>query len=231
MKKADDIWYNPKYKEEPIILVKDQKKLEIMKNPVYYPIIAMLREGPMTVEEMEKKYLEFVIKDAKKQGIKGKKEIEEYVEKNKRSSKSLYRYVQHLMDLNFVALYGKIISEENPMPTKLFARTAKFFFVDDYFAKVVCEEPHCTKSMKEILSLIYNIPEPDDNNVIEFTSALKDSFRRITSILLKDKPEEFVNLVDDLSLTEITDVIQILSLMDLVKNSEKFSKLLDDLKK
>lgn len=227
MTNNEDIWLNPKYKEEPIILIREESKLKIMSNPIYFPILMSLREGPKTVKEIEEDYLEFAVKEAKKQGIKDKSEIKEYVAKKKRSDKSLYRYIQHLIELDFVDVYGKRISK--PMTEKLFARTAKFFFVEDYYEKMVCEDSKCIESMSKVLSLIYNVPKPDEKHVAKFTSIMKKSFENVTQILFKEKPEEFVQQVENLSLSEVTDVIQTLSMIDLVKNSEKYSKLIESI--
>ncbi len=223
--------HDPNFKQKPIILIKEESKLEIMSNPIYYPILMSLREGPKTVKEIEEDYLIFIEKEAKKQGIKDKKKIKEYVAKKKRSDKSLYRYIQHLIELDFVALYGKRVAMDKPITEKLFARTAKFFFVDSYYDKIVCEEPNCIKSMIELLGLIYDVTTPEEKHLEEFTALLKDSFKKVTKILFKEKPNEFVQKVENLSLKEITDVIQTLSIIELVRNSRKYSKLLASLEK
>ena len=222
---------NSSFKQEPIILIKEDSKMEIMSNPIYYPILASLREGPKTVKEIERDSEPYFKKEAKKMGIRDEKDIEDYVAKRKRSDKSLYRYIQHLIELNFVTLWGKRVNMKNPMTEKLFARTAKFFFVEDYYDKIVCEDPNCIESMSKILSLLYNIPKPDEKYLEKFTNVMKKSFQDVTNKLFNDKPEEFVKTLDKLSVSEVKDVIQTLGIINLVKNADKYSKLLESLEK
>ncbi|MCG3254828.1 MAG: hypothetical protein KAU62_01995, partial [Candidatus Heimdallarchaeota archaeon] len=142
-----------------------------------------------------------------------------------------HRYVQHLIEFDFVALYGKCVAMDKPLTEKLFARTAKFFFVDSYYDKIVCEEPNCIESLSDPLGLIYDVHAPEKKHLEEFTALLKDSFKKVTKILFKEKPDEFVQKVEKLSLKEITDVIQTLSIIELVRNSKNYSKLLSCLDK
>jgi hypothetical protein len=217
------------FKQEPIILIKEEKKMEIMKNPIYYPILASLREGPKTVKEIEEDSVRLLKQEAKKMGLTDEKDIKDYISKRKRSDKSLYRYIQHLIELNYVALWGKRVAMDKPMTEKLFARTAKFFFVEDYYENMICEDPNCIESMSKILGLIYDIPNPDEKQLEKFTSAMKKSFKDVTNTLFREKPDEFVKNLENLSLSEVTDVIQTVGIINLVKNSEKYAKLLESL--
>ncbi|MCG3259464.1 MAG: hypothetical protein H7644_06945 [Candidatus Heimdallarchaeota archaeon] len=219
------------FKQEAVILIKDEAKLQIMGNPVYYPIFMSLRDGHKTVKEIEEDYTKLLQKQAKKKGAKSKKEVKEFVEKNKRSGKSLYRYIQHLIDAGFVALVGKRVSIDNPMTEKLFARTATFFFVESFYEKIFCTNPNCMESMTQLLELIYDVPKPETADLEQFTSSMMDSSKKITSKLFNEKSEEFVQMVDKLSLDEITAVLQTLSLIDLVSKPENYARLLKNLKK
>jgi len=151
--------------------------------------------------------------------------------KKKRSDKSLYRYLQHLIDAGFVALAGKRIAMEKSMTEKLFARTAKFFFIESYYEKKVCSNQNCIESLAQLLGLVYNVSLPNKNDIKQFISLMNVSSKKITSILLDEKSEEFVKKVDKLSLNEVTAVIQTLSIIDLVTGSKKNVKLLEELEK
>ena len=153
------------FKQKPVILINDEEKLHIMSNPVYFPILMSLRDGYKTVKEIEEdydKYRETVAaKEALKKGAKTKKEIKDYIAKQKRSDKSLYRYVQHLIKTKFVVAIGKRVALEKNMTEKLFARTAKFFFVDGFYEKSVCSEDHCIESIADLIGLVYDVPKVD----------------------------------------------------------------------
>ncbi|MBY9000042.1 MAG: hypothetical protein KGD64_03940 [Candidatus Heimdallarchaeota archaeon] len=229
MKTQDVI--DPDFKQQPVILISNEKKLQLMANPVYFPIFMSLREGYKSVKEIEEDYSKLIEKEARKKGVKSKKEIKEFVEKNRRSGKSLYRYIQHLIDADFVVTIGKRVSIDKPMTEKLFARTAKFFFVDSYSEKMFYKNPNCIESVTQLLELIYNVPKPSRVNLEEFTSLMNDSSQKITSLLFGEKSEEFVQIVENLSLDEVTDVLQMLSIIEVVSKSKNFAKLIKSLEK
>ena len=229
MKTQDVI--DPDFKQQPVMLIKDEKKLQLMSNPVYYPIFMSLREGYKSVKEIEETYTSFIEKQARKKGAQTKKEFKEIVEKQKRSGKSLYRYIQHMIDADFVVTIGKRVAIDKPMTEKLFARTAKFFFVDKFYEKMLCNDSKCIESMTQLLGLIYDVPEPSKNVLEEFTGLMEDSLEKISSILFGEKSEEFVQMVETLSLGEITSILQMLGIIELVTKSKNYSKLLKSIEK
>ena len=229
MKTQDVI--DPDFKQQPVMLIKDEKKLQLMSNPVYYPIFMSLREGYKSVKEIEEAYTSFIEKQTRKKGAQTKKEFKEIVEKQKRSGKSLYRYIQHMIDADFVVTIGKRVAIDKPMTEKLFARTAKFFFVDKFYEKMLCKDSKCIESMTQLLGLIYDVPEPSKNVLEEFTGLMEDSLEKISSMLFGEKSEEFVQMVETLSLGEITSVLQMLGIIELVTKSNNYSKLLKSLEK
>ncbi len=229
MKTQDVI--DPDFKQQPVMLISDEKKLQLMSNPVYYPIFMALREGYKTVKEIDEDYTKIIEKQARKKGVQTKKELKEIVEKQKRSGKSLYRYIQHMIDADFVVTIGKRVALDKPMTEKLFARTAKFFFVDKFYEKMLCNDTKCIESMTQLLGLIYDVPEPSKNVLEEFTGLMENSLEKISSILFGEKSEEFVQIVENLSLGEITSVLQMLGIIELVTKSKNYSKLLKSLDK
>ncbi|MCG3222411.1 MAG: hypothetical protein H7641_13610 [Candidatus Heimdallarchaeota archaeon] len=228
--KTQDVM-DPNFKQKPVLLIKEEEKLLIMSNPNYYPILMSLREGCKTVKEIEEDFTKYILKDLKKQGITDEKKIKEIVDKKKRSDKSLYRYIQHLIDADFVALVGKRVAMEKSMTEKLFARTARFFFVDSYYEKMICADSHCIDSIAQLLEVIYEVPQPSKKNIEQFINLMNESSKKITSLLFNEKSEEFVEMVDSLSLAEVTAVLQTISLIDLVVNSKKTTKLLENIEK
>jgi hypothetical protein len=227
--KTQDV-LDPDFKQKPVVIIKDEKKLQLMSNPNYYPILASLREGFKTVKEIEEDFIKLIKKDLKKQGLTDEKKIKEVLEKKKRSDKSLYRYIQHLIDADFVALVGKRVAMEKSLTEKLFARTARFFFVESYYEKLICADQSCIESLSRLLGVIYDVPPIDENVIKKFTSAMMKSSKEITSILFNKKSEEFVQMVDKLALDEVTAVLQTLSIINLITNSEDHSKLIESLK-
>jgi hypothetical protein len=117
------------------------------------------------------------------------------------------------------------------MTEKLFARTAKFFFVEAYYEKLICAEPQCIDSISQLLGVLYKAPQPSKEDIGDFIQMMTESSRKITSLLFDEKSEEFVQMVDNLSLDEVTTVLQTLSIIDLVANSKKSAKIFEGLTK
>jgi len=221
---------DPNFKPKPVILINDEEKLQVMSNPVNFPILMSLRDGYKTVKEIEEDYIKYLKKvapkEAKKKGYTTKKEISDYVEKRMRSDKSLYRYIKNLIDAKFVVVIGKRVALEKPMTEKLFARTAKFFFVEGFYEKSVCSEDHCIESITDLIGLVYDVPKVDKKDVKGFSNFLMESTKKITEILFGPKSEEFVKVVENLSLDEVMSVIQVLSLIELAANPKEYSQLM-----
>ena len=65
-------YQNPDFEQNAIEIIKDREKVEMFYDPGYWPVLAILREGPMTVREITKKSNELI---EKKEGPKLKEKI------------------------------------------------------------------------------------------------------------------------------------------------------------
>jgi len=218
-----------KFEQKSVIFIKDESKLGIVTYPKYLPILESLREGYKTVKEIENDYTKFIENEVRKHYKKEEKIIQEIIEKRKPSSPSLYRYVQDLVKAGFVTCIGKRI--DKPMIEKLFARTAKLFLNDKYYEKMMCSSKASIESLARLIELIYEIPRPDNEIIREYSSQMKVSFQQITKKLFKEKSQEYVKIVEKLSLKEINSVLQTISILDLIVNQVKYKKLLAILEK
>ena len=216
---------DPNFKQKSVMLISDKGKLEIVTDPKYLPILESLREGYKAVKEIEKDYTKFIEREVRKNYRKDEKIIQELIEIRKPSSPSLYRYVQDLVKAGFVACIGKRI--DKPMIEKLFARTAKLFLNDTYYEKMICSSKASIESLARLIEMIYEFPKPDDEAIREYSSQMERSFQQITKTLFKEKPEEYVKIVEKLSLQEINSVLQTISILDLIINRAQYKKLLE----
>ncbi len=212
------------FEQESVILISDESKLEIVTDPKYLPILESLREGYKTVKEIERDYTKFIEKEVRKQYKKDEKIIQELVKKRRRSDQSLYRYVQDLVKAGFVICIGKRI--DKPMIEKLFARTAKLFLNDKYYEKLISSSKASIDGLARLIELIYEVPKPEDELIREYSSQMKVSFQKITKKLFKEKPNEYVEIVEKLSLHEINSALQTISILDLIVNQAQYIKLL-----
>ena len=218
---------NPDFKQKSVILIEDKDKLEIVTNPTYLPILESLREGYKTVKEIEKDYTKFIENEIRKYVGKDEKKIRELVEKRKRSDKSIYRYIQDLVKAGFVVMVGKRI--DKPMIEKLFARTAKLFLNERYYEKLICTSKEGIESLSSLIELVFGISKPDFNFVKEFISQMENSFRKTTNKLFREKSEEYVRIVENLSLQDVNAVLQTICVLDLITNQDNYKRLLSSI--
>ncbi len=218
---------DPNFKQKSVILVEDKRRLDTVTNPIYLPILESLREGYKTVKEIEQDYANFIEVQVRKQIKKDEKKVQELVKQRMRSDKSLYRYIQDLIKAGFVVMVGKRI--DKPMIEKLYARTAKLFLNDTYYEKLICTSDAGIESLSSLIKLVYGISKPDFNFVKEFLSQMEVSFKETTDKLFKEKPEEYVEIVEKLSLKDVNAVLQTICIVDLINNQDNYKKLLSSI--
>ena len=112
------------FQPEIVKIVCEEDKLALLKDPKYVPIIKMLRKRPMTVKEIEAEY---------NQGFED--------ESDKKSDKTLYRYLKELENAALVIPTGQRVVIGRTATETLYGRTAKIFYlgqndkVEEHFSK------------------------------------------------------------------------------------------------
>ncbi|MHA2244220.1 MAG: hypothetical protein ACXADY_04585 [Candidatus Hodarchaeales archaeon] len=118
MRKSGPPQQNKKYQDvidyKPVILkvIKGEKSSKLLENPNYGIMLPILRKGPMTVQEITKAFNEIA---------KNSSSI------NKKSFKSIYRYLNALEEVGVVATAGQRVVMGKTATEKLFSRTARVF--------------------------------------------------------------------------------------------------------
>ena len=99
---------------EPVILrvIEDKKTLDILSDLNYYGVISVLRNGPMTVQEITEAYNETA---TKMYNIKEK------------SDKTIYRYLKTLSNSDVIVHAGQRINEAKGTSERLYMRSARVF--------------------------------------------------------------------------------------------------------
>ena len=138
-KKVDQIFAN--YKQESVKFVVDKEANKLLNNPIYRPILLILREGIKTAEEIQ-------------EVIKTKEELQ------KPSLKTIYRHLKALTAADLVVEAGvrkiyKSGEEKPPTTQRLFARTAKFFYLSGSTEEYISPEnvKKRAKLLREILGI------------------------------------------------------------------------------
>lgn len=157
---------------EPVLIkfLRDEEAVKMLKDANYYPIIKILRKGPMTVRELEKAYGK---EAAKSESCKPK------------SEKTIYRYLKALEKADIVVPAGQRVVMGKTATETLFSRTARVF---DFHGK----EPAWWKSEKGeqsarwisiLLGRFYNNRELSieciQNFIIQFETAKEVEFKKL----------------------------------------------------
>ena len=110
---------------EAVKIVRDEEIYKMLYDPVYEPIIVVLREGPMTIEEITARYNDYVEIQGRTNNLSA-----EVIEKNKKSEMTIYRYIKDLgkENINIVTQAGRQIETGKTTTKALYARTATVFY-------------------------------------------------------------------------------------------------------
>ncbi len=104
------------FKPAPVKIVQNSCGIELLGDPNYYLVVKVLREGPMTVREIEKAYNKAAAKS------------DNYEPK---SDKTIYRYLKNLEIGGLVVPAGKRVVFDKTATETLFSRTARIFLTQD----------------------------------------------------------------------------------------------------
>ena len=207
------------YIQKGIWVIEDRHLLEIIKDDVYNPIIDSLRERPMTIKELTERYNKIIKKRALKIGI-PKAEFE----KMKRSEKSIYRYVNDLIDVNLVTVAGRRVVIDRTASENLYGRTAKVFLMkqegEDYWNKEEAQ-PFLEKIAK-MLSLVLDKPVPSTKCIANVLNELDNNRMREVFRGLEEKYEEVSEILLDGTIKESNKVLDIVSVLIRIWNSEDY---------
>jgi len=85
-------------------VIQDEETAKMVMDDLYYPILIVLRKGPMTVKEIETQYNE--------------------IAKNKKSDKTIYRYLKTLQEYDLIRAAGQRVVLGKTATETLFSRSA-----------------------------------------------------------------------------------------------------------
>lgn len=111
------------FEPDALKVIKDEKIYKMLSDPVYEPIIIVLREGPLTVNELTKRYNAFVDKRGTDLGL-----SPEVLKKEKKSEMTIYRYLKDLKRVNLVIEAGRCIEPGKKSTKAIYSRTARMFY-------------------------------------------------------------------------------------------------------
>lgn len=217
-KRVDSVKYQDitDYKPEIVKFFKDPSIIEISRNPLYTPILSILRGGIKTLKEIKEEYKEHSFK----------KEIP--------SDKSLYRHLKHLKEMGLIAEVGKRVYTEQIMTEKLFGRTAIFFYLrdDDEEFDIQSRE---NKRRAEILSKVFeqtlDISQPSVDCILRIMQKISDIYTESHAFLFEEHIEKIAKLLGGIHLEDLRSVVQIFVYIKILQNASKFEKDLKECSK
>jgi DNA-binding transcriptional ArsR family regulator len=191
------------YRPVLIKFLRDEEAVRMLKDANYYPIIKILRKGPMTVRELEEAY---------------SKEAAKSESCEPKSDKTIYRYLKALEKAGLVVPAGQRVVMGKTATETLFSRTAHVF---NFHGK----EPVWWKSEKGeqsvrwisiLLGRFYNNREPSikclQNFIIQFETAKEVEFKKLLATADK-KILEHITAGEWYEMKETLDYIEHLNLL------------------
>ncbi len=213
------------YKPKHVQVLVDEKQIQLIRDPQYNIIVRVLREGPMTVQEITEKYNKIIQKACT---IDGKLE-EILLEKKQRSEKSIYRYLKDLQKVGLLTVAGQRVIIGQTATQKLWSRTAKIFIFKTHSYR--WWESEEGKSFAEKISKMLALLFPQygldcekmHQTLIELNRLAEDEVEN----LFIEHPEEMDNIIGSCSVEDMNSILKELHTLILLFEKEKVAKVLE----
>ncbi len=200
------------FEPETVKFLSDPSILETTRNPLYIPIMSILRGGIKTLKEIKEEYMDHSFK----------KEIP--------ADKSLYRHLKHLKDVGLIAEVGKRVYTNQAMTEKLFGRTAIFFYLkeDEEFDMQSEKNKKQADLLSKIFEHTWKIPKPSVDCILQIMKKIREISRDSHTFLFEEHIEEVVGLLGEIPLEDLRSVVETYIYIDILQNKSKFKKELKD---
>jgi DNA-binding PadR family transcriptional regulator len=196
------------YQPELVLITTGEEKIQILRNPLYMPILAILREGYKSVKEIKSVYSKHTDKETVP------------------SDKSLYRHLKFLKEAGLVSEVGKRVYKDKNMTEKLFGRTAYFFYTRDITKYDINLDKH--KKQGEILGRVLqatlDIPQPSTKCILSIIKVVREIYGEIHDLLFEQKIENVAEYLVDLPLDDLQTVVNDYFLFTLLLKKSEFKK-------
>ncbi len=175
--------------QKSVIYIDNEDTLKYLHNPLYLPILKILRLGYKTFKEIK----------------------EEYVTHSSTvpPDKTLYRHLNSLKEVGLIFEFGKRVYKGQSMTEKLFSRTAKFFHSakkmddDEYDSKIKKQ----SKILSKFFSLAYNVPDVKAGCLEVLLKKLHSVDLEGISAIFQKFPDEIADIAGNLPHEELQAVV------------------------
>jgi len=209
-----------------IKVISDEKLyFSLLEDPIYEPIIVILREGPLTLEELVERYNEYVAMKGKERKL---TKVE--IEAAQKSDTSVYRYIKKLEEMGIVFEAGRRIDPDGRTTKALFSRTAKLFI-----PATTSKEWWETTSSKRIIEATAQMfaqalgtKNPDIECIKKFMLDMDTDTSQKSAKFYDEHNDLLTEITKDMGFKEIDKFLSWLNYLLLMVNSEEY---LEKLKK
>ncbi len=212
------------FKQEEVRVIRDPKLVKIFYDESYGPIFWVLRAGPMTVKDIERKYNKVVKSKGLERGV-DKKDLE----KLERSDKSIYRYIKELTKAGLVAPVGQRVVVGKTATEILYSRTARIFYLknleDDNWRCKICMKHLSIAS--EMLSLSRGIKPPKPEKLAEIMAKIESDSETEIFRVFEEKKEEVQEIFSDISFADSDRVLYIFRILHLALHSGEYKEMVE----
>ncbi|MHA1907231.1 MAG: hypothetical protein ACW98Y_08045 [Candidatus Thorarchaeota archaeon] len=202
-----------RFEPKPILLLTNDEANKILWEFSHSTLVRILRQGPMTLRELDKEYNEIAIKD-------------ELIDP--KSDTTLYRYIKALEAAGLVTQAGKRVYLEKNATEILYSRTAKVF-QNQALHVSYWESERGRKFYDRLYAAIKNIYEGHEADkeclrkfILQYERAKESEFEQ----LFPNLDEETLELITDGDWWEIEQTLRYSSTFGLLLNRPEFIKQL-----
>lgn len=227
MKYYDNIYSS--YKEETVKIIQNKAEFDILEDSKFEPIIIALREGPLTVRELEEKYNEIIQEKIEKEDI-SPKQKEALKKKLERKSKTLYKYLNILEENGFVVQAGKRVIENQTATESLYGRTAKLFLFQGRTKEWISTEDDkaALEILSQIIGLLSNKPNPKISSLEKLYKKIEDKINSDVEDLITQFSYKLPKIAEKTNYNQLKVVLHGLNIILLMKSFLDFEEELKE---
>ena len=213
------------YQEEGVLVIKDPKRTKMVRDDNYYSVLWALREGPLTVKEISKRYKRYVNLKVEKMNLVGE-ERDKKIAEMCRSDKTIYRYIKDLLEAGLVAKAGQRVVLGKTITENLFSRTARVYLIEDTKEGwwKSDESINILERSARILSLVKHIPPPSLDCLAEIMDEIYSVNNSTIIEWMEEHHDEITPIFLEGSFKDNDKVLAVLKTMSLLLNAEYFEK-------
>ncbi len=204
-----------------IRIIRDPQLIEFFEDENYAIILNVLREKPMPVKELTKRYNEYVTEKGTKQRLPQKRILE-----NLRTDKTMYRYIKELTKSKLIAPAGQRMVIGKTQTEVLYARTARIFYVSQESLEwwLGDEGNKTIKTVAGLLGISLNKSSPSVKCLTSLIHRILESNEKELFNIFENNQDEVTKLVYTLEGRETDRAIYIMNILLTLLSFEKFQK-------